>query len=809
MNDNNTMLYKKQFATVVFIMICIMVFEQIIYLTIFIYEYNTAFFEGKLLNNVCNGAYTEFETHRFQVNKNIENIKIRNDLSSDDYSSLLLYVMIIITFIYVLLIFLQSYANHYMIDLQKFDIDDFISNFFKMNFADKIISIIHFISCIYLLQNISIMIYENVQNKGSEKLAYEDLNLFVILLTGFYMIYKDYMKISYFAFIVLFICLTKMMTFMHKPKEDETKPIESKANNAIVDYIIDIFGKKRNDKYSVVIQMILEVLSTLVFSLFILYTLYLLRETNIIHFQENFFVFSKEKQDKDFVFNLIFPIILLFIVSLIVSSSKKFNDYVNVHILQNPFLTYKHHINDISGVFDMMVENNRSNISNNSHCKNIANAVHMVLYSSLFVNTKSHIIPELEYESSCENNDNITYNTLPQYNPETYFDKIELFADTTKKNCLYIDNAHLKQFISNIYTNINMQKRLFFAIQNIKQNKVYYGGTNIILSDNFIHNNPIRDISKIDDDNDVVNTDVNFYIDEIDKSFSHFVDNFKHLTTRMVRRLKKCRGDDYDETIIPTLTQINDAIDIYDGEFSNKIKITYVRRVKMMMSQLFSSANDVLSSNTSKINDNNKLSKFVINNYNMVHDKYDKYRKKELIEFNYKKINDNMKYYAIDDILDEIFDLHDIATTEDPTTTDSTTTDSTTTDSTTTDSTTTDSTITTLKGSINAKVQEFLSKYQYTSNELTKTQIIYMTQHNDNIKTNLTNKKILTKRFYEIEKYFDDEIEKMNKTETKSIRKINEDEARQTALRAKESSITIYILLCIYIFAFYTANRLR
>ena len=84
-----------------------------------------------------------------------------------------------------------------------------------------------------------------------------------------------------------------------------------------------------------------------------------------------------------------------------------------------------------------------------------------------------------------------------------------------------------------------------------------------------------------------------------------------------------------------------------------------------------------------------------------------------------------------------------------------------------------------------------------------------MTQHNDNIKTNLTNKKILTKRFYEIEKYFDDEIEKMNKTETKSIRKINEDEARQTALRAKESSITIYILLCIYIFAFYTANRLR
>jgi hypothetical protein len=80
---------------------------------------------------------------------------------------------------------------------------------------------------------------------------------------------------------------------MYKPKQDETKPVESKANNAIVDYIIDIFGKKRNDKYSVVIQMILEVLSTLVFSLFILYTLYLLRETNIIHFQENFFVFSK------------------------------------------------------------------------------------------------------------------------------------------------------------------------------------------------------------------------------------------------------------------------------------------------------------------------------------------------------------------------------------------------------------------------------------------------------------------------------------------------------------------------------------
>ena len=84
-----------------YVIIGLLIFEELIRLTNFVYKFNTYYDYGRMLKNVCGTNYTEFETDRFQIAANIDDIKI-----SDTNYELFFYIFCVTVTFAICMIFL-------------------------------------------------------------------------------------------------------------------------------------------------------------------------------------------------------------------------------------------------------------------------------------------------------------------------------------------------------------------------------------------------------------------------------------------------------------------------------------------------------------------------------------------------------------------------------------------------------------------------------------------------------------------------------------------------------------------------------
>lgn len=84
-------------ATFIYIFIFYIIFEHVFDLTKLVFQYNSAFDYGKYIKTACDNEFFEYETERFHVNNNADNMKLSNTSNNNKYLTLILVITIIMT----------------------------------------------------------------------------------------------------------------------------------------------------------------------------------------------------------------------------------------------------------------------------------------------------------------------------------------------------------------------------------------------------------------------------------------------------------------------------------------------------------------------------------------------------------------------------------------------------------------------------------------------------------------------------------------------------------------------------------------
>ena len=430
---------KTLYFYIILVIISLMTLQQIFKITKFVYSYNFNYDTGSLMKKICETGYVEYETERFQVNKDIENIKIKNNESN----AVILSLLTLITMMFVTFSFVTIYAKNYMLYFIGEDIrnsDMIIDDFMQTDGINKVMYFIQFIIFIHIILIVPTYIVETYIGLDVPDFYLVNINewSFAILLSGLALIYFKLIDVSYFSFVMVFVLYFGIYNYWINPASQDANKMFSEKDSMFYKYFNDIFIKKSEISYLYTMSYIIFI------GYFILQILNNMREKG--QDVNTFNIFSEDRTDTDIMENLILkPFLLLFIVALFINVSHKYNEYVNEFVLTRPFDIYKKNIDQISKIFDKMIDNNYITVSKDSVCKNITNAIHMGLYSLIFTETSQPVfnefLPELEYEASCENNGKIVYNDIKSYLPSTYFENINMFANGDK--CNSINNQKL------------------------------------------------------------------------------------------------------------------------------------------------------------------------------------------------------------------------------------------------------------------------------------------------------------------------------------------------------------------------------
>lgn len=648
---------KTLYFYIILVIISLMNLQQIYKITKFVYSYNFNFDAGSLMKKICEKGYVEYETERFQVNQDIENIKIKNNQNNEAVLSLLT----LITMLFVTFSFVTIYTKNYMLyfigeDMRNFDM--IIDDFMQTDMINKLMYFLQFIIFIHIILLVPTYIIDTYVGLDVPDFYLVDMNKwsYIILLSGLAMIFFKLIDVSYFSFVMVFLLYFGIYNYWINPASKDANNMLSEKDSMFYKYFNDIFMKKSEISYLYMMSYIIFV------GYFILLVLNDMREKGQVI--NTFNIFSEGRIDTDIMENLIIkPFVLLFVVALFINVSHKYNDYVNEFILTRPFDIYKKNINKISKIFDKMIDNNYITVSNDSVCKNVTNAIHMGLYSLIFTETSQPVfnefLPEVEYEASCENNGKIVYNDIKSYLPSTYFENINMFSNGDK--CNSINNQKLQIFISkNTKENKDAYKTLNYAINNILANKVYDGSNDIKISNEYQHNNTIQyiDITKYKEQ--YIGEENEKLLEEVQHYYNKYIMKINEYTDKMKDKLVSCNS--VGKTWLNTPKEGNtpnilDNLHRYTDSYSENIKTIYINKCMEEVNELFMNVNNILTDRVVLKEENPKLTKFVINNFNMFQDSYNKYRNTDFIKIN-KSHNDSHKYDGIEDLLEIVKDIH-------------------------------------------------------------------------------------------------------------------------------------------------------
>lgn len=375
-------------------------------------------------------------------------------------------------------------------------------------------------------------------------------------------------------------------------------------------------------------------------------------------------IFHADHLDRDLLYSFAFiPLLLVMITLLVIVATKEYNTFVNRHIFYNPNNLYRRKLKKINDVFNAVIENDKATVVNSSVCRNVANAIHMVIYSSLFLGYSKIFVPELRYDSKCLERDYIDYTKMKEYSIDYYTNKHNLFYENAK--CSSVDNELLIIVMKNTLA-FHAQSRsaiiemLKFCINNVLNKKTYDATKRLEIADEYVNNNQIRRIAPKLEDQQFIDEDIIQLVEETADELIEFLIVMHNSNIRVIQALCKCNSI-ADITLGGNKTIVNglDAVvnDQSNGEYSLGIKKYYINRFTILSKIMQSNINTRLSAKTKITEHNLKVAKHIIKNYNVYQEhQSDKFKKRSLDAVDTRSYIDSSvsKYSDIKDIQDII-----------------------------------------------------------------------------------------------------------------------------------------------------------
>lgn len=492
---------------------------------------------------------------------------------SESIFNLLLFIIIITAYIVVLgiCVFIPLYitlklTNTADISPFRFDISTSFSDL-KINNIDKITfekidptqannyGNINYITIMYIIIFSFIILYKslNIYYKDTTLESVSNNNLASYIIGNFNNLYTTNDSISYiifFSYMALYIFMfyilgnviyiynkynnenndfNELLNF-NKNLNDESKNIKdfinkytrfnddinndignvNKRPNLFNTFMNKVIGFKEFNNYDVQ-NIYLNDLSGILFTIIIVAIVMIV----IYYILSNFNL--KTENSNLFRYGIIEPLIVLIIIIFIINITTTFNSYINNYLIYNPSALYKRYINDFNNIFTPIIkeEFKYSGKAYDKLCKNVANPILLVLYTSIFKyniynNTDNDIellkltssnnsttdlidmTPEFTYIKDCNDNIQGSYNKLPEYNIEYYLNNKKLnkniFYDLN--NCSIIKDDVFINIINNllIFDKNNINDILYSIKRDVYDNKSITDKTsyikNVILEKN-------------------------------------------------------------------------------------------------------------------------------------------------------------------------------------------------------------------------------------------------------------------------------------------------------------------------------------
>lgn len=721
---------------IVFVIIFLMIIDQVFSLTYFVYNYSINYDYGKQMEKTCESNYVEYETDRFQVSNNIVDISIKNDNYNGQYDSFVLILSTVVSFFMIyffVFIFIENIFDNYLSTiLNKVFItgqsnqtvtstmQELFGLFTEMSIIKQIIIILKVLLVLSLFiivpltfilkfkYNIDISPFFPCKsnNFGDMFQNYDVIIAIFYLLILVVLLFKSNISIFFnIVFLYIFFVSFYFILYVYDAysKHSEVVRESSKYNNADNDllkqlqfsltYFDDINNTNTNIMYQFLERLfgfetfnlclkstkdIIAYLISIIMILLIIYGLLRLKPNGMSLYG----MFDKDSLDSDSVYYFaLVPNILLFVVLTMNMANKEFNTFINKYILYKPNNLYKRNIQKINQIFNEIIVNDKTNIQNNSVCKNVANAVNMTLYSNLFHLYEGDIFtPRFIYSSSCEKGDYIEYFELKEYEFDNYINTkgINIFYDDGK--CSSVNNDLIISVMRSVIPYYKGKKleetdlisfkasfvhELKYAMMNVMNKKTYCGTRALVLSNDFNANNTIKKINVPQNDAYTFDEDTLAVVMDVADEYTKYIEIVHNYVFTVIQALCRCNDiEDFTSHGYDNLYEkIEDTVrNSTNGNYSLNIKKEFVNKFTLITKQMFKNVNTVLSKRTKKTEDNNKVTKYIIQNYNAYQmSSHRKYLQDNFIELNTNdESNVPFQFEDIEDIRDVISSLNDL-----------------------------------------------------------------------------------------------------------------------------------------------------
>jgi hypothetical protein len=709
-----------------FVIICVIIVlvfvHQIFTLTNFVRKYRYYFDYGNMLKGVCNGAYTEYETGRFQVIDNISDIRINLEF----YHIIALIFTIAVCVFFMLLVwgyYITLVTDKTPVELVA-SLGTYMKELYLHNYVNKDIydrpegqgwgTLIYqgLLLAISLYLPLVIIVYLSLRFTGGADISPFQLNtndskindnyishsvmmgiIFIIfciyaviqfwkteITNGFIILATAFVLLTLFAvsaYITTLVCdiyVRKSTSVFYKQIEKfERDPTYDKDDDDIMNkYIKECLGFKQpgiedqkhkwHKIYNDVITIVLLIWCTLlgIFIISFCFAYFVKKSDPTTYFSTRSGVVPKsENKLPSYIYYFgVIPFAVLYIMLVLVTINVDYNININKYILFKPYTIYRQILEKINDIFNKMLENDKTNVSNNSVCKNYANAIHLAIYQDIFKHTGSiptgvpngdninHpsnndktydkvknllFLPKFTYNSVCDSSEYVEYNKLEEYNIDAYInEKYNMFFDNSSQ-CDSIKNILLVVIMNNFVPDANQnandmfkketKKTMFkYAIAQIKSARRFDGKQSLELSDNYETNNRLNNEFVPTTTNlDGTDKHLNQVIDQVANIYDKYLNTMLFETRRTLKTICECADTDDITSTAGIKGEIPTTIMNNNSPYITNIKKNYVNVFVNNTKEMFESINNVLTS-TIEINENNRhLAYFVMKNYNMIY----------------------------------------------------------------------------------------------------------------------------------------------------------------------------------------------
>jgi hypothetical protein len=653
--DNET---KSQvFKTVILIIIFLVICDQILKLTIFTTNYSHAFNYGKMMNETCQSNYIEYETERFQISDNIYNLRLSNDHYDNQYNYLII-IIALISCLYMTSFLAYIVWTSSVEGMAAAVTGEIIPGSEFINVFDFFSKILKILTVMYIV--LIIPIYMVVRQKYGIDISPFNSDLLnkiqlVVVLTVISEIgtkkqiskFTDFMAFA--MFYLAFFIIKQLFDIYLKVKSkngnsamnsqrynfnySQTDPSDENIN-IFKTFVFEILGWNNTniklfsnlddidtlDSYKSMIFFIFIVLASLIVIYFVLLIA-------IGKEQDASSLFAEKDTDLKLLYNFaIVPMLCIFIVLVLITATKEYNTYVNKNILYEPVKLYKTFISEISKIFNKIIVNDGANVSNRSVCKNMVNALHLSIYQNIFNGYKNEIFtPELLYVPLCDKDAFVDYNSIREYNIDYYLkDDTNIFYKDNK--CTSINDDIIISVMKNFRSSQDFEEttsNFKNAVINIFSEKTYDGKRNLVMTNDFRNNNMIsRDSSIIslskNANEEVLDANNLKIIEYVTQEYINYTTSMYNYSKRIVQALCKCNKiDDFTKDEANWQKKLEETVPELNGAYSLSIKKSFITKFKTDTTAFLQTINESFTYQVRFSENNYKLSKHVIQNYNI------------------------------------------------------------------------------------------------------------------------------------------------------------------------------------------------